>query len=149
MQLMGVYDEALVEPMARVLSKLGVKNGMVVYGQDCLDEISLSAATTVCEICNGELKSYIVEPEDFGFEKCGKEELEGGEPEENAAITKAILNGEKGAKRNAVVLNAAACIYIAKKADTMEEAVRIAENVIDCGKAMEVLNQFVALTNAY
>lgn len=149
MQLMGVYDEALVEPMARVLSKLGVKNGMVVYGQDCLDEISLSAATTVCEIRNEELKSYIVEPEDFGFKKCDKRELEGGNPEENAAITKAILNGEKGARRNAVVLNAAACIYIAKKADTMEEAVRIAENVIDCGKAMQVLNEFVALTNAY
>lgn len=149
MQLMGVYDEALVEPMAKVLSKLGVKNGMVVYGQDCLDEISLSAATTVCEIHNGELKSYILEPEMFGFDKCDKRELEGGNPEENAAITKAILNGEKGARRNAVVLNAAACIYIAKKTDTMKEAVQLAENVIDCGKAMEVLNQFVALTNAY
>lgn len=149
MQLMGVYDEALVEPMAKVLSKLGVKNGMVVYGQDCLDEISLSAATTVCEIHNGELKSYILEPEMFGFGKCDKGELEGGNPEENAAITKAILNGEKGARRNAVVLNAAACIYIAKKTDTMKEAVQLAENVIDCGKAMEVLNQFVTLTNAY
>lgn len=148
MQLMGVYEEALVEPMAKVLNKLGVNNGMVVYGQDCLDEISLSAPTTVCEIRNGEFKTYVIEPEQFGFYKCDKKDLEGGNPEENAAITKAILSGEKGAKRDAVVLNAAACIYIAKKADTMQEAVKVAEEMIDSGKAMEVLNQFVELTNA-
>ncbi len=148
MQLMGVYEEALVEPMAKVLNKLGVNNGMVVYGQDCLDEISLSAPTTVCEIRNGEFKTYVIEPEQFGFHKCDKKDLEGGNPEENAAITKAILSGEKGAKRDAVVLNAAACIYIAKKADTMQAAVKVAEEMIDSGKAMEVLNQFVALTNA-
>ena len=147
MQLMGVYEEALVEPMAKVLSKLGVKNGMVVYGQDCLDEISMSALTNVCEIRDGEFKTYVIEPEQFGLKKCGKKELEGGNPEENAAITKAILSGEKGAKKDAVVLNAAACIYIAKKADTMQEAVKIAEEMIDSGKAMEVLNQFVAMTN--
>lgn len=148
MQLMGVYEEALVEPMAKVLNKLGVDNGMVVYGQDCLDEISLSAPTTVCEIRDGEFKTYVIEPEQFGFHKCDKKDLEGGNPEENAAITKAILSGEKGAKRDAVVLNAAACIYIAKKADTMQKAVRVAEEMIDSGKAMEVLNQFVELTNA-
>lgn len=148
MQLMGVYEEALVEPMAKVLNKLGVDNGMVVYGQDCLDEISLSAPTTVCEIRDGEFKTYVIEPEQFGFHKCDKKDLEGGNPEENAAITKAILSGEKGAKRDAVVLNAAACIYIAKKADTMQEAVKVAEEMIDSGKAMEVLNQFVELTNA-
>ena len=147
MQLMGVYEEALVEPMAKVLSKLGVKNGMVVYGQDCLDEISMSALTNVCEIRDGEFKTYVIEPEQFGLKKCDKKELEGGNPEENAAITKAILSGEKGAKKDAVVLNAAACIYIAKKADTMQEAVKIAEEMIDSGKAMEVLNQFVAMTN--
>ncbi len=148
MQLMGVYEEALVEPMAKVLNKLGVDNGMVVYGQDCLDEISLSAPTTVCEIRDGEFKTYVIEPEQFGFNKCDKKDLEGGNPEENAAITKAILSGEKGAKRDAVVLNASACIYIAKKADTMQEAVKVAEEMIDSGKAMEVLNQFVELTNA-
>lgn len=149
MQLMGVYEEALVEPMAKVLNKLGVENGMVVYGQDCLDEISMSAPTTVCEIRGGEFKTYIIEPEQFGFGKCDKQDLVGGDPQENAAITKAILSGEeKGAKRNAVVLNAAACIYIAKKADSMETAVKMAEDMIDSGKAMEVLNQFVALTNA-
>lgn len=149
MQLMGVYEESLVEPMAKVLSKLGVKNGMVVYGKDRLDEISLSAPTMVCEICDGELKSYTIEPEQFGFNKCEKGDLEGGSPEENAAITKAILSGEKGAKRDAVVLNAAACIYIAKKAETMQEAVKVAEEMIDSGKAMEVLNRFVALTNEF
>ena len=148
MQLMGVYEEALVEPMAKVLSKLGVKNGMVVYGKDCLDEISLSAPTTVCEIRDGELKTYTIQPEDFGFDKCDKEELVGGDSVENAAITKAILSGEKGARRNAVVLNAAACIYIAKKADTLQEAVKIAEDMIDSGKASEVLNEYVTLTNA-
>lgn len=149
MQLMGVYEEALVEPMAKVLNKLGVTDGMVVYGQDCLDEISMSAPTTVCEIRDGELNTYVIEPEQFGFEKCAKEDLVGGDPQENAAITKAILSGEeKGAKRNAVVLNAAACIYIAKKADSMEAAVKIAEDLIDSGKAMEVLNQFAAMTNA-
>ncbi|MCM1157812.1 MAG: anthranilate phosphoribosyltransferase [Bacteroidales bacterium] len=147
MQLMGVYEEALVEPMARVLSKLGVKNGMVVYGQDRLDEISLSAPTTVCEIREGKLETYVIEPEQYGMKKCDKEELKGGNPEENAKITKAILNGEKGAKRNAVVLNAAACIYIAKKADTMKDAVKMAEEAIDSGKAMEVLKQFVMMTN--
>lgn len=148
MQLMGVYEEALVEPMAKVLSNLGVKNGMVVYGQDCLDEISLSAPTTVCEIRNGELKSYVIEPEQFGLKKCSKEDLVGGNPEENAAITKAILSGEeKGPKRDAVVLNAAACIYIAGKADSIEAAVKVAEEMIDSGKAMEVLNKFVELTN--
>lgn len=149
MQLMGVYEEALVEPMAKVLSNLGVKNGMVVYGQDCLDEISLSAPTTVCEIRDGELKSYVIEPEQFGLKKCGKEDLVGGNPEENAVITKAILSGEeKGPKRDAVVLNAAACIYIAGKADSIEAAVKVAEEMIDSGKALEVLNKFVELTNA-
>ncbi len=146
-QIMGVYSESLVEPMAEVLSKLGVKDGMVVYGTDCLDEISLSAPTKVCELHDGTFQSYTIEPEQFGFEKCKKDDLVGGDPAENAEITKAILNGEKGPKRNAVVLNAAAAIYIAKKADTMEAAVKVAEEMIDSGKALEVLNQFVALTN--
>ncbi len=148
MQILGVYKEELVDQMAPVLAGLGVKKGLVVYGQDCLDEISMSAPTTVCEIDNGEFKKYVIEPEDFGFEKCSKEELVGGDPAENAAITKAILNGEeKGAKRNAVVLNAAACIYVAGKTETMKDAVAVAEEMIDSGKAMEVLHKFVELTN--
>lgn len=147
LQIMGVYSEDLVEPMAQVLSNLGVKRGMVVYGQDCLDEISMSAPTTVCEFGNGEFKKYVIEPEQFGFEKCDKNELVGGNPEENAAITKAILQGEKGPKRDAVALNAGAALYIGGKADTFEEGVRLAEKQMDNGQAMETLQKFVALSN--
>mgnify|MGYP004616406719 FL=1 len=147
LQIMGVYSEDLVEPMAQVLSNLGVKRGMVVYGQDCLDEISMSAPTTVCEFGNGEFKKYVIEPEQFGFEKCDKTELVGGNPEENAAITKAILQGEKGPKRDAVALNAGAALYIGGKADTFEEGVRLAEKQMDNGQAMETLQKFVTLSN--
>ena len=147
LQIMGVYSEDLVEPMAQVLSNLGVKRGMVVYGQDCLDEISMSAPTTVCEFGNGEFKKYVIEPEQFGFEKCDKNELVGGNPEENAAITKAILQGEKGPKRDIVALNAGAALYIGGKADTFEEGVRLAEKQMDNGQAMETLQKFVTLSN--
>ncbi len=146
LQVMGVYSEDLVEPMAHVLAGLGVDSAMVVYGQDCLDEISMSAPTTVCEYRDGEYKSYVIEPEQFGMERCKKEDLVGGTPEENAAITKAVLSGEKGPKRNAVVLNAAAGIYIARHV-TWEDAVKLAEDMIDSGKAMEKLKAFVEATN--
>ena len=130
MQLLGVYDEYLVEPLARVLVSLGVKRGMVVYGQDKLDEISLSAPTSVCEIRDGWYKSYVITPEDFGFARCTKDDLKGGAPEENAAITRAILSGEKGHKRNAVLMNAGAALYIGVEAagrgiDTLETAATI------------------------
>lgn len=147
MQLMGVYDETLVEPLAEVLSRLGVKRGMVVYGTDGLDEISASAPTKVCEIKDGWCRTYIISPEDFGFECCNKEELVGGNPQQNAEITKEILNGAKGAKRNAVVLNAAAALSIAKDGLSMKEAVKQVEDIIDSGKAMEKLNQFIKATN--
>ena len=146
-QLLGVYNNNLVEKLAEVLKNLGVKRGMVVYGQDCLDEISMSAPTTVCEFGNGEFKKYVIEPEQFGFEKCDKNELVGGNPEENAAITKAILQGEKGPKRDAVALNAGAALYIGGKADTFEEGVRLAEKQMDNGQAMETLQKFVTLSN--
>ena len=143
MQVMGVYDEKLVEPLARVLSNLGVKNAMVVYGQDCLDEISMSARTSVCEIKDGKFRSYEIEPEQFGFKKCDKEELVGGTPEENAKITMEILSGaDKGPKRQAVCLNAGAAIYIAGKADTIEAGIRKAEQIIDEGLALKKLEQF-------
>ena len=148
MQILGVYKEELIDQMAPVLAGLGVERGMVVYGQDCLDEISMSAPTTVCEINHGQFKKYVIKPEDFGFAACDKSELEGGDPAENAAITKAILSGEeKGAKRNAVVMNAAAAIYVAGKAESLQEAAKIAEDRIDSGKAKQVLEQFVKLTN--
>lgn len=147
MQLLGVYDEELVEPMAQVLSNLGVKNAMVVYGQDCLDEISMSAPTSVCEVRNGEFNKYVIEPEQYGMVKCRKEELVGGTPKENAAIIRDILNGKKDAKRDAVVLNSAAGLYIAKPELTMNEAVKLAQETIDSGKAREQLERFIELSN--
>lgn len=148
MQVMGVYEEALVEPLARVLSNLGVKNAMVVYGQDKLDEISMSAKTTVCEIKEGEFKSYEIEPEQFGFEKCEKEALTGGTPEENAKITLSILNGEeRGPKRNAVLLNAGAGLYVAGKAETLEAGVSMAAELIDSGAAKNRLEEFIRMSN--
>lgn len=147
MQLMGVYEEALIEPMARVLMNLGVKKGMVVYGQDCLDEISLSAPTTVGEFRNGTFRKYVITPEEFGFQRCKKEELQGGTPQENAAITRAILAGEQGPKRNAVVLNAAAGLMIGKDGLDLKAAIREIEQTIDSGKAAGQLERFVKLSN--
>ncbi|WP_026507853.1 anthranilate phosphoribosyltransferase [Butyrivibrio sp. MC2013] len=147
MQLLGVYDEYLVEPLAHVLSELGVKRGMVVYGNDKLDEISLSSTTTVCEIKDGWVKKYVISPEDFGMELCNKEDLVGGSPKENAEITKSILRGEKGHKRNAVLLNAGAALYIGEKAASFKEGVEMAAELIDSGKAMEVLDKFIEVSN--
>ena len=147
MQLLGVYDGYLVEPLAQVLISLGVKRGMVVYGQDKLDEISLSAPTTVCEIKDGWFRSSVITPEDFGFERCTKDDLRGGTPEENAQITRAILNGEKGHKRNAVLMNAGAALYIGGKAETMREGVELAADIIDSGKARETLDKFIDVSN--
>ncbi len=147
LQVMGVYEEALVEPMAQVLQNLGVKRGMVVYGQDKLDEISLSAPTSVCELKDGKLQSYVITPEQFGLTRCRKEDLVGGTPEENAAITRKILDGVKGPQRDAVALNAGAALYIAGKADSQEAGVRLAEKIIDEGLAKKKLEEFVRLSN--
>lgn len=148
LQLLGVYDEYLVEPLAQVLINLGIKRGMVVYGQDKLDEISLSAPTTVCEIRDGWFKSSVITPEDFGFARCTKADLKGGTPEENARITRAILGGERGAKRDAVLLNAGAALYIGGKADSMKDGVALAAELIDSGKASAVLDRLVKISNA-
>ncbi len=147
MQLLGVYDEYLVQPLAQVLMNLGVERGMVVYGQDKLDEISLSAPTTVCEFKDGWLKNYTITPEDFGMERCTKADLVGGTPKENAEILTAVLQGEKGHKRNAVLLNAGASLYIGGKAETMKEGVKLAEELIDSGKALHTLRRFVEISN--
>lgn len=147
MQLMGVYDEYLVEPLARVLASLGVKHGMVVYGQDKLDEISISAPTTVCEVNDGEYKSYVITPEDFGLERGQKSDLVGGTPEENAQITRSILSGEQGPRRNAVLMNAGAAIYIAGKADSLAEGIKVAAERIDSGAALAVLEKFAQVSN--
>lgn len=148
MELMGVYDESLVEPLARVMANLGVVRGMVVYGQDKLDEISMCAPTTVCEIKDGTFTSYEITPEQFGYERCEKGVLTGGTPQENAQITLDIISGkEQGAKRNAVCLNAGAAIYLAGKADSIEAGVRKAEQIIDEGLALKKLEQFKEESN--
>ena len=148
MELMGVYDSELLEPLARAMCNLGVKNAMLVHGEDGLDEISLSAPTLVCEVKNDWIRSYTITPEQFGFERCAKSDLEGGSPSENAEILKAVLSGEKGAKRNAAVLNAAAALYISGKYESIETSVKIAEEVIDSGKALLKLNEFIIGSNA-
>lgn len=148
MELMGVFDDTLVEPLAQVMANLGVNRGMVVYGQDKLDEISMSAPTSVCEIKDGAFTTYEITPEQFGYVRCEKEELKGGTPQENAEITRAILNGsEKGAKRQAVCLNSGAALYIAGKAESMEAGVRMAEELIDSKAALRKLEEFIEESN--
>jgi len=148
MELMGVFDENLVEPLATVMANLGVTRGMVVYGQDRLDEISMSAPTKVCEIKDGWFTSYEITPEQFGYSTCEKGALQGGTPEENAEITRAILCGtERGAKRQAVCMNAGAALYIAGKTNTIEEGVRMAESLIDDGSALRKLEEFIRESN--
>ena len=148
MELMGVYDQSLVEPLAQVMANLGVNRGMVVYGQDSLDEISMCAPTSVCEIRDGKFTSYEITPEQFGYTRCSKEDLVGGTPAENAEITRAILKGEeRGSKRQAVCLNAGAALYIAGKAESMEAGVRMAEELIDSGAALKKLEEFIQASN--
>ena len=146
MQLLGVYGKALVEPLARVLANLGVKSAMVVYGEDKMDEISLSAPTYVCEFINDDFKTYEIKPEDYGFTRCKKEDLEGGTPQENAEIVRRILQGEQGPKTDIVLLNAGAAIHIAKGC-SIEEGIAIARDAIDSGKAYKQLEKFIELSN--
>ncbi len=148
MQLLGVYDDYLVEPLAQVLVNLGVKRGMVVYGMDKLDEISLSAPTKICEINNGWFKSSMITPEKFGFNMCSKDDLKGGSPEENAQITKDILGGKTGPKRDAVLLNAGAALYIGGKADDMSDGIKKAAGILDSGKALDTLEKMIKISNA-
>lgn len=146
-QLLGVYDESLVQPLAQVLMKLGVNRGMVVYGQDKLDEISLAAPTTIAEFKDGWFKTGEIAPEQFGFERCSHEDLKGGSPEENAEITRRILAGEKGHKRNAVLMNAGAALCIGGKADSIADGIALAADIIDSGKATETLNKLIEISN--
>ena len=146
-QLLGVYDFKLVDLLARALANLGVERGMVVFGQERLDEISLCAPTSVCEIRNGWFHSYEIAPEDFGLKRCDKSELVGGDPEENAKITLDILNGRRGPKRDAALLNAGASLYIGGKAASIKDGVELAGELIDSGKALDALKRFVELSN--
>jgi len=147
-QLLGVYDENLVEPLARVLANLGVKRAMVVHGHDGLDEITLTSSSTVCEVNNGRLNSFFLDPKQFGFRYCKLNDLAGGDPAENADIARRILNGEKGPRREIILLNAAVCLYMVYNNITLRECVRMAEDVIDSKKALEQLNKFIQLSNA-
>ncbi|MDR1992540.1 MAG: anthranilate phosphoribosyltransferase [Nitrososphaerota archaeon] len=147
MELMGVYDRDLVEPLAQVLCNLGVKRAMVVHGEDGLDEISLCAPTAVCEVKDGWVRSYIIEPKQFGFVECAKTDLQGGTPEQNAEILRAILDGKLGAKRDAAVLNASAALYISGKYGSIESAIASVVEVIDSGKANEKLDAFIQYSN--
>ncbi len=143
-QILGVYDESLVEPLAHALHGLGVKKGMAVYGLDRMDEISASAPTKICEFDGDTFKTYVIEPEQFGLQRGAKSDIVGGTPAENAAITRSVLSGEKGTRRTAVVLNAGAGLYVAGKASTFEGGVRLAEELIDSGKAIQTLDAFIA-----
>ncbi len=147
LQLLGVYDENLVEPMAKVLSNLGVKRAMVVHGHDGLDEVSLSGKTTVCEVNESKINSFFLDPHQFGFEYCKPEDLVGGDPTMNADIARKILSGEPGPKRDIVLLNSAICLYMTYNNITLRECVRLAAETIDSGKAMEKLNDFIRLSN--
>lgn len=146
--ILGVYDESLVQPLARVLSSLGVKDGMVVYGQDCLDELSTACPTTVCEFHDGEYLSYVLTPEEFGMQRCAKQDLEGGTPQENAQITRDILSGkEKGCKRDTVLLNAAAGLYVFGLVPSLKDGVAKAAELIDSGRALETLETYIRVSN--
>lgn len=147
MQLMGVYDEQLVRPLARVLSNLGVRRGMVVYGMDRLDEISLGDMTTACEFNNGEFTDITLTPEQFGISRQGKDVLKGGTPAVNAEITRNILSGRlKDGKRDAVLMNAGTALYLAGKASTPEGGATVAGNLIDNGRAYERMEEYIKLS---
>ena len=148
MQVLGVYEKELVEPLTEVLKNLGVKSALTVYGLDGMDEISVSDKTAVCELKDGEIMSYEISPEYFGMEHASKEDLVGGNAKENAQITLSILNGEKGPRRNAVLLNSAAGLYVAGKVESLREGVELAEEIIDSGKALEQLEKFIYITNS-
>ena len=147
MQILGVYDEYLVNPLAQVLVSLGVKRGMVVYGQDKLDEISLSSPTAICEINGGWFRSYTIKPEDLGLERCAKDDLKGGTPSENAEIVREILSGKGGRKRDAVLMNAGAALYVAGKTSDMKEGISLAGKIIDSGEALHTLEEFIRISN--
>ena len=145
--VLGVYDEYLLEPIAKVLLALGVERGMVIYGKDCLDELSISAPTAVCEFKDGWFRRYEVAPEDFGLARATKEDIRGGTPEENAKVTREILEGAKGPKTDIVLLNAGAAIYVGGKADSIAEGVRAARDLIASGEAKEKLEDFITESN--
>ncbi len=148
-RLMGVHSSSLTEPLARVLKNLGVRSAFVVWGEDGLDEISIKARTRITELKEGKIKTYYIRPEDFGMQGASLEEIRGGDSKENARILKDILGGEKGAKRNIVLINTAACLVVAGRARDLKEGIEIAKDCIDSGKAKEKLESLISFTNNY
>lgn len=147
LQLLGVYDENLVEPLANVLANLGVKRAMVVHGHDGLDEVTLTSSSTICEVNHGKLNSFFLDPRQLGLEYCKLEDLTGGNPKENARIARKILNGEKGPRRDIVLLNSGVCLYMTYNDITLRECIKMSADMIDSGKAKEQLNRFIQLSN--
>ncbi len=147
--LLGVYDERLVSPLAKVMMSLGVKRGMVVYGTDRLDEISISAPTKICEFRDGYYRDLVIRPEDFGLKTAEKSEIVGGTPEENAQTVRGILSGAiTGAKRDIVLMNAGAGLFIGGKADSIEAGVKLAAELIDSGAALQKVDDMARVSNS-
>lgn len=148
MQLLGVYSKDMVVPLARVLSRLGTKRVIAVYGCDALDEVSLSDSTYCCEIIDGVEREYYVTPEDFGLNRVNKSDIVGGEPDENARIMRDILSGVRGPCRDSVVANSAMCFYLAGKVSSLRAGALMARSLLDSGAAYNVFSSFVEATNA-
>jgi len=146
-RLLGVYHSSLTEPLARVLKNLGTRGAFVVYGEDGLDEISLSARTRITWLKEGKIKTYYIQPEDFGIKRVPQNEMKGGDRKENAHILRSILEGEGGARREIVLLNAAACLVAADMAEGLKEGIEMARESIDSGRAKEKLERLITLTN--
>jgi len=147
-QVLGVFDSKLTEPIANVLSKLGVERAMVIHGMDGLDEITVSGRTRVSELRDGKILNYDIIPEEFKLERASKDSLQGGDAGTNAQIIKSIFEGEKGHKRNAVALNAAAALYVGKVAANLQEGMEMANHIIDSGYAAKKLDELVEYTNS-
>jgi len=148
-QVMGVFDEKLVDQLGNVLLKLNVERAMIIHGSDGMDEITLSGRTKICEINNGNILNYTIEPEDFGFSEASKEQLVGGSSEDNAEIIKAVFRGEDGPAKDVVILNSAAALYIGKIAPSMKEGVSMAREIIDSGAAMRKLEELIEVSNSF
>ncbi len=146
-QVMGVYSPTLLEPLARVLTNLGVKKGMVVYGDDRMDEISISHTTSVCEFCGDKYETYKISPADFGIKRAFKQDIEGGTAQKNAFITMDVLSGKTGPKRDIVLMNSAAGLYCSGKASSLADGVELAAKLIDDGSAMRLLDDYKVASN--
>jgi anthranilate phosphoribosyltransferase len=138
-QVLGIYDGGRLGQIASVLQELGSRHAFVVHGCDGLDEITLTGDTRVCELNNGKIKEYILNPDDFGLQRCALEKLKGGTPEENAEIVKKVLSGEKGPKRDIVLMNATVATIAAGRAETLEDGIKMARESIDSGEAAKKL----------